>query len=175
MPMKITYYPSPILRERARPVEKITPKTLETLDAMLELMYIANDSGGVGLAGPQVGLSQRLFVMDPSREDEEKTPYFLINPEIIAFSNDTCEYEEGCLSLPGVYAPVVRPEKCTLTYLDREGKEQIIQADGVLARVIQHEMDHLEGKLFIDYLTPLRKKMIAKKLKSIEKNYKQNS
>ncbi|MBN2675938.1 MAG: peptide deformylase [Alphaproteobacteria bacterium] len=169
--MEITYYPNPLLRKIAKPVAKITPQVLQTLDNMLALMYVANDKGGVGLAGPQVGLSERLLVIDPSHEDEERTPYFLINPEIVELSGEDCEYEEGCLSLPGIYAPVVRPEKCILKYLDREGKEQIIKADGFLARVIQHEMDHLNGKLFIDYLSPLRKKIIAKKLKMLEERY----
>lgn len=174
--MKITYYPDSFLRKIATPVDKITPELLKTLDEMIEFMYVANETGGVGLAAPQVGISQRLFVMDPSsREEKKKKPFFMINPEITHVSKEEIEFEEGCLSLPGIFAPVVRPEACRVKYLDRKGQEKTLEADGFLARVLQHEFDHLDGKLFIDYLSPLRKQMIGKKLKLLEKKYKEEN
>ncbi|MBN1783947.1 MAG: peptide deformylase [Alphaproteobacteria bacterium] len=175
--MEITYYPDPFLRKLADPIDKITPAVLKTLDEMIEFMYVANGSGGVGLAAPQIGLSKRLLVMDPSsREDEKiKKPLFFINPVITHVSKEEVEYEEGCLSLPDIFAPVTRPEACIVKYLDRKGQEKTIEADGFLARVIQHELDHLDGKLFIDYLSPLRKQMVGKKLKLLEKIYKEKN
>ena len=128
---------------------------------MLETMYAAP---GIGLAAIQVGILKRLVVIDISKGEEEKKPVFLINPRIIHRSKKTSIYEEGCLSLPGQFAEIERPAECTLKYIDYNGKEKELKADGLLATCVQHEIDHLNGILFIDYLSKLKKDMIIKKL-----------
>ena len=128
---------------------------------MLETMYAAP---GIGLAAIQVGILKRLVVIDISKGEEEKKPVFLINPQIIHRSKKTSIYEEGCLSLPGQFAEIERPAECTLKYIDYNGKEKELKADGLLATCVQHEVDHLNGILFIDYLSKLKKDMIIKKL-----------
>ena len=131
------------------------------LDDMLETMYAAP---GIGLAAVQVGILKRLIVIDISKDKEKKNPIFLINPEIIFKSKKTSIYEEGCLSLPGYFAEIERPEECHIKYIDYDGKKKEMKANGLLATCIQHEIDHLNGKLFIDYLSKLKKDMIIKKL-----------
>ena len=131
------------------------------MDDMLETMYAAP---GIGLAGVQVGVLKRLIVIDISKDKEKKNPLFLINPEIIFKSTKTSIYEEGCLSLPGYFAEIERPAECHVEYIDYEGKKKEIKASGLLATCIQHEVDHLNGILFIDYLSKLKKDMIIKKL-----------
>ena len=131
------------------------------MDDMLETMYAAP---GIGLAAVQVGILKRLVVIDISKGEEEKKPIFLINPQIIHRSKKTSVYEEGCLSLPGQFAEIERPAECTIKYIDYNGKEKDLKADGLLATCIQHEVDHLNGILFIDYLSKLKKDMIIKKL-----------
>ena len=131
------------------------------MDDMLETMYAAP---GIGLAAIQVGILKRLVVIDISKGEEEKKPVFLINPQIIHQSKKTSIYEEGCLSLPGQFAEIERPAECTLKYIDYNGKEKELKADGLLATCVQHEVDHLNGILFIDYLSKLKKDMIIKKL-----------
>ena len=131
------------------------------MDDMLETMYVAP---GIGLAAVQVGILKRLVVIDISKGEEEKKPLFLINPQIIHQSKKTSVYEEGCLSLPGQFAEIERPAECTIKYIDYNGKEKDLKADGLLATCIQHEVDHLNGILFIDYLSKLKKDMIIKKL-----------
>ena len=128
---------------------------------MLETMYAAP---GIGLAAVQVGILKRLIVIDISKDKEKKNPIFLINPEIIFKSKKTSIYEEGCLSLPGYFAEIERPEECHIKYIDYDGKKKEMKANGLLATCIQHEIDHLNGKLFIDYLSKLKKDMIIKKL-----------
>ena len=128
---------------------------------MLETMYAAP---GIGLAAIQVGILKRLVVIDISKGEEEKKPIFLINPQIIHQSKKTSIYEEGCLSLPGQFAEIERPAECILKYIDYNGKEKELKADGLLATCVQHEVDHLNGILFIDYLSKLKKDMIIKKL-----------
>ena len=128
---------------------------------MLETMYAAT---GIGLAAVQVGILKRLIVIDISKNEEKKNPLFLINPEIISRSKKTSIYEEGCLSLPGHFAEVERPAECQIKFVDYDGKEKELQANGLLATCIQHEVDHLNGVLFIDYLSKLKKDMIVKKL-----------
>jgi len=158
---KILTEPDPILRKKCEPLEKVDIDTKKLMDDMLETMYAAP---GIGLAAVQVGILKRLVVIDISKGEEEKKPIFLINPQIINQSKKTSVYEEGCLSLPGQFAEIERPAECTIKYIDYNGKEKDLKADGLLATCIQHEVDHLNGILFIDYLSKLKKDMIIKKL-----------
>jgi len=158
---KIIIEPDPILRKKCEPLEKVDTDTKKLMDDMLETMYAAP---GIGLAAVQIGILKRLVVIDISRDEEKKNPIFLINPEIINQSKQTSVYEEGCLSIPGQFAEIERPAECTLKYIDYNGKEKELKADGLLATCIQHEVDHLNGILFIDYLSKLKKDMIIKKL-----------
>ena len=158
---KIIIEPDPILRKKCEPLEKMDANTKKLMDDMLETMYQAP---GIGLAAVQIGILKRLVVIDISKDEEKKNPIFLINPEIINLSEETSVYEEGCLSLPGQFAEVERPAECTLKYIDYFGKEKELKADGLLSTCIQHEVDHLNGILFIDYLSKLKKDMIIRKL-----------
>ena len=153
--------PDPILRKKCEPLEKVDTDTRKLMDDMLETMYAAP---GIGLAAVQVGILKRLVVIDISKTEEKKQPIFLINPQIIRQSKKTSVYEEGCLSLPGQFAEIERPAECTIKYIDYNGKEKELKADGLLATCVQHEVDHLNGILFIDYLSKLKKDMIIKKL-----------
>ena len=161
MKKKIIIEPDPILRKKSEPVEKVDDHLRKLMTEMLETMY---EAPGIGLAAIQVGILKRLIVIDLARENEKKNPLFLINPEIIYRSKDTSIYEEGCLSLPGQFAEIERPSECTLKYIDFNGNKKELKADGLLATCIQHEVDHLDGILFIDYLSKLKKDMIIKKL-----------
>ena len=158
---KILTEPDPILRKKCEPLEKVDTETKKLMDDMLETLYAAP---GIGLAAIQVGILKRLVVIDISKGEEEKKPIFLINPQIIHRSKKTSIYEEGCLSLPGQFAEIERPAECILKYIDYNGKEKELKADGLLATCVQHEVDHLNGILFIDYLSKLKKDMIIKKL-----------
>jgi len=153
--------PDPVLKAKAKPVEAVDDELRLLMDDMLETMY---DAPGIGLAAPQVGVSKRVIVMDIAREDEPKAPLCMANPELVWVSDDDSVYEEGCLSVPEHYADVARPAEIRVKYLDRDGKPQELKADGLLATVIQHEMDHLEGILFIDHLSSLKRNMILRKL-----------
>ncbi len=161
MKRKILIEPDPILRKISEPLEKVDDELRKLMTEMLQTMY---DAPGIGLAAIQIGILKRLVVIDLSKENEKKNPLFLINPEIINRSNNTSIYEEGCLSLPGQFAEIERPAECTLNYIDFNGKEKKLKAEGLLATCIQHEVDHLNGVLFIDYLSKLKKDMIIKKL-----------
>jgi len=152
--------PDPLLRQASKPIERIDIETQRLADDMLETMY---DAPGIGLAAIQVGVARRMLVIDVSREGEEKTPLVFINPEIVASSDDRSVYEEGCLSIPDYYAEVERPARVMVKHLDRDGKEQITEADGLLATCVQHEIDHLNGVLFIDYISRLKREMVIKK------------
>ena len=158
---EIVIEPDPILRKKSENLEKVDDELRGLLDDMLETMYSAP---GIGLAAVQVGVLKRLIVIDISKEKDKKNPLFLINPEIISRSNKTSIYEEGCLSLPGHFAEIERPAECHVKYIDYSGKEKEIKANGLLSTCIQHEVDHLNGILFIDYLSKLKKDMILKKL-----------
>ena len=158
---KILIEPDPILRKKCEPLEKVDIETKKLMDDMLETMYAAP---GIGLAAIQVGILKRLVVIDISKAEEKKNPIFLINPQIIHKSKKTSVYEEGCLSLPGQFAEIERPAECTLKYVDYNGREKELKAEGLLATCVQHEVDHLNGTLFIDYLSKLKKDMIIKKL-----------
>jgi peptide deformylase len=158
---KIIIEPDTILRKKSESLEKIDSELKRLMDDMLETMYAAP---GIGLAAVQVGILKRLIVIDISKEKETKNPLFLINPEIVSKSKKTSIYEEGCLSLPGYFAEIERPAECQIEYLDFDGKKREMKANGLLATCIQHEVDHLNGVLFIDYLSKLKKDMIIKKL-----------
>ena len=158
---KIVIEPDPILRQKSEILEKVDDELRRLMDDMLETMYSAP---GIGLAAVQVGILKRLVVIDISKEKEKKNPLFLINPEIISKSKSTSIHEEGCLSLPGQFAEIERPAECQIKYIDYDGKKKEIKAKGLLSTCIQHEIDHLDGKLFIDYLSKLKKDMILKKL-----------
>ena len=157
----IVVEPDPILREKSVSLEKVDDELRSLLDDMLETMYAAP---GIGLAAVQVGVLKRLIVIDVSKDKEKKNPLFLINPEITHRSRQTSVHEEGCLSLPGHFAEIERPATCHLDYVDYNGKKKAFKAEGLLATCIQHEVDHLNGVLFIDYLSKLKKDMIIKKL-----------
>ena len=152
--------PDPLLRQASKPIERIDTETQRLADDMLETMY---DAPGIGLAAIQIGVPRRMLVIDVSREGEEKTPLVFINPEIVTSSDDRSVYEEGCLSIPDYYAKVERPARVTVKYLDRDGKEQLTEAEGLLATCVQHEIDHLNGVLFIDYISRLKREMVIKK------------
>ena len=158
---KIVIEPDPILREKSETLEKVDDELRALLDDMLETMYAAP---GIGLAAVQIGILKRLIVIDISKEKENKNPLFLINPEIVSRSKKTSIYEEGCLSLPGHFAEIERPTECEIKFIDYYGKEKELRANGLLSTCIQHEVDHLNGILFVDYLSKLKKDMIVKKL-----------
>ncbi|MDR6755104.1 peptide deformylase [Mycoplana sp. BE70] len=152
--------PDPILRQVSAPLETINDEARRLADDMLETMY---DAPGIGLAAIQIGVPRRMLVLDVSKDGEEKTPLVFINPEIVQTSDALSVYEEGCLSIPDYYAEVERPATLTVRYLDRDGKEQTIDADGLLATCLQHEIDHLNGVLFIDHISKLKRDMVIRK------------
>lgn len=154
--------PDPRLREVSKPVSQVDDDLRELMDDMLETMY---DAPGIGLAAIQVGVPVRVIVMDLAGEGEEPAPRYFVNPEILDPSDDLAVYEEGCLSVPEFFDEVERPAQCRVKYLDYDGKEQTLDTDGLLATCIQHEMDHLEGVLFIDHLSRLKRERVLKKLK----------
>ncbi len=184
--LPIIHIPDPVLRQISAPVERIDDALLRLLDDMLETMY---EAPGVGLAGIQVGVPLRIVTVDigePDDDDEEfepetaaggkrkrkkrkPDPIFLINPKIVQLSDEPNVYEEGCLSIPDYYADVERPASCTVTYLDRAGKQQTLRAEGLLSTCLQHEIDHLDGKLFIDHISRLKREMVIRKFTKIAK------
>ncbi len=154
--------PDPRLREVSKPVAEVDDALRALMDDMLETMY---DAPGIGLAAIQIGVPKRVIVMDLAGKDEEPEPRYFVNPEILDPSEEMSVYEVGCLSVPEFFDEVERPAKCRVKYLDYDGKEQILEAEGLLATCIQHEMDHLEGVLFIDHLSRLKRDRVLKKLK----------
>lgn len=152
--------PDPLLRQQSKPVETVDSEIQRLADDMLETMY---DAPGIGLAAIQVGVARRMLVIDLSRDDEDNKPQVFINPEIVKLSDDVSTYEEGCLSIPDYYAEVERPASLTVKYVDRDGKQQTVEADGLLATCLQHEIDHLNGVLFIDHISRLKRDMVIKK------------
>ena len=157
--------PDKLLRQVSKPVSKVGKKEQELMKDMLETMYAAN---GIGLAAIQVGIPRRIIVMDICKEENKKEPRFFVNPIIKNKDPFKATYEEGCLSVPNQFAEVDRPSKCEVEYLDYNGNKQLLKAEGLLATCIQHEMDHLEGILFIDYLSKLKRSMIIKKLSKLK-------
>lgn len=160
--LKLYEYPSPVLRQKCEKVSKVDDALRAFLDDMLETMYADK---GCGLAAPQVGVSKRIVVLDyATEEDEKRKPMYLVNPEIIWKSDETVLFCEGCLSLPDQRADVERHEKVRVHYVDYNGKEQEVLADGLLAIILQHEIDHLDGILYIDRLSRLKRDRLLKKL-----------
>ena len=158
--------PNAILRKKSLPVDKVDKNLQKLMDDMLETMYAAP---GIGLAAIQIGVAKRVIVIDIEQKEGQKKPIFFVNPEIIEKSKNNSIYEEGCLSVPGQFAEIERPDCCHVRYLDYDGVKKKIKARGMLATCIQHEIDHLEGVLFIDYLSKLKKSMIIKKLSKQKK------
>ena len=163
---KILTEPNPFLRQKSKPVDKVDDSVRELMDDMLETMYKAP---GIGLAAIQIGMPKRIIVLDISKNPEKKEPMYFVNPEIVSSSKNDATYEEGCLSVPGQFAEIDRPDKCHVKYLDYNGETKELKAEGLLATCIQHEIDHLEGILFIDYLSKLKRSMIIKKLSKQKK------
>ena len=159
--------PNKILRKASLPVEKIGKEEQKLMDDMLETMYSAN---GIGLAAIQIGVPKRIIVMDISKDENKREPRYFVNPVIKNKDNSKSTYEEGCLSVPNQFAEIDRPKNCDIEYLDYHGDKKLLKAEGLLATCIQHEMDHLEGILFIDYLSKLKKSMIIKKLSKNKSN-----
>jgi peptide deformylase len=164
---KILTEPNKILRQISEPVEKVSIQERELMRDMLETMYSAK---GIGLAAIQIGIPKRIIVMDLSKENEKKDPKYFVNPVITKTNKELATYEEGCLSVPGQFAEINRPSACDVEYLDYDGKKQFLHATGLLSTCIQHELDHCDGKLFIDYLSKLKKSIIIKKLSKQKNN-----
>ncbi len=166
MKKKILIIPDPILRKKSDRVTSIDKSIKQLMNDMLQIMY---DAPGIGLAAIQIGIPKRVVVMDLSKNEEKKNPMFFVNPEITWKSDAKSSYEEGCLSIPNQFAKIERSEKCNVKYLDYDGNEKKIEASGLLSTCIQHEIDHLNGILFIDYLSKLKKDNIIKKVSKNQK------
>ncbi|MDC3391339.1 peptide deformylase [Candidatus Pelagibacter sp.] len=159
--------PNKLLRQVSKPVDRVGKEEQQLMDDMLETMYAAN---GIGLAAIQIGIPKRIIVMDISKDENKKEPRYFVNPVIQNKDKIKSIYEEGCLSVPNQFAEIERPKNCDIEYLDYNGNKQLLKAEGLLATCIQHEMDHLEGILFIDYLSKLKKSIIIKKLSKNKSN-----
>lgn len=159
--------PDPLLREASKPLERVDDAVRALADDMLDTMY---DAPGIGLAAIQIGEPLRMLALDVSGEDEPRTPHVFINPQITARSDETAVREEGCLSIPDYYADVERPAAVTVRYLDREGREQTMEADDLMARCLQHEIDHLDGILFIDHISRLKRDMVVRRFKKLSRD-----
>ncbi len=162
----IIWAPDPVLKTKCTPVAAVDDEIRTLMDDMLDTMYAAP---GIGLAAPQVGVTKRVIVVDVAEKDEPKHPICLVNPEIVWKSDETAPHEEGCLSLPDLYADVERPVAVKVRYLDRDGAKQELDADGLLAICLQHEIDHIDGVLFIDHLSALKRNMFLKKMVKAKK------
>ncbi|WP_417670997.1 peptide deformylase [Roseibium sp.] len=163
----IIIIPDPVLREVCEPIATVDNEIRALADDMLETMYAAP---GIGLAASQIGVLKRIFVLDVAKEDAPKDPMVFINPEVVWESEDKSVYQEGCLSIPEYYEDVERPALVRVKFLDRDGEEQEIEAGGLLSTCIQHELDHLNGKLFIDYLSKLKRDRVMKKFTKVAKH-----
>ena len=164
---KILIEPNKLLRQVSVNVEKVGNEERTLMDNMLDTMY---EAPGIGLAAIQIGVPKRIIVMDISRDENKKEPRYFVNPVIKNKNDEKAKYEEGCLSVPDQFAEIERPNACEVEYLDYDGKKKLLKADGLLAICIQHEIDHLEGILFIDYLSKLKKSIIIKKLSKVKAN-----
>ncbi|OXT01785.1 peptide deformylase [Notoacmeibacter marinus] len=158
--------PDPILRQVSRPVEQINDDVRKLADDMLATMY---EAPGIGLAAIQIAEPIRLITIDLAKEDDEPDPHIFVNPRIVALGDEPGTYEEGCLSIPDYFAEVERPATVTVEYRDLEGEKQTIEADGLMATCLQHEIDHLDGVLFIDHISRLKRDMVIKKFKKLAK------
>lgn len=159
--------PDPVLRQVSVPVERVDDALRRFADDMLETMY---DAPGIGLAAIQVGEPRRILVIDLAKEDQPPDPHVFVNPQIVARGEEISVYEEGCLSIPEYYAEVERPSTVTVTYLDLEGKERQMEADGLMATCLQHEIDHLNGVLFIDHISKLKRDMVVRKFRKLARD-----
>lgn len=164
--LDILVAPHPVLKQKAKPVEKVDARIAKLMDDMVETMYAAK---GIGLAAPQIGILERVIVVDVHDKDEKPSPIRLANPEIVWKSDETSVCEEGCLSVPDQYAEVTRPASVRVRYLDETNETREIEADGMLATCIQHEIDHLNGVLFVDYLSMLKRNMILRKVQKMQR------
>jgi peptide deformylase len=163
--LPIITLPDPLLRTKSAPVERVDDELRRLADDMLATMY---EAPGIGLAAIQVAVPRRLLVLDVTdKEKEPQSPIVMINPEVVKLGNALAPYEEGCLSIPDVRVEIERPSSLTVRFLDREGREQLLEADGLLATAIQHEMDHLDGRLIIDFLSRLKRDMVVRKFKKM--------
>lgn len=159
--------PDPLLRQVSKPVERVDDSLRRLADDMLETMY---DAPGIGLAAIQIGLPMRLLVIDLAKEDDEPAPHVFVNPEILESSDERSVYEEGCLSIPEYYAEVERPASVRVKYVDRDGRGQEIKAEGLMATCLQHEIDHLNGVLFIDHISKLKRVMVMRKFRKLARD-----
>ena len=164
---EIITVPDEILKKISDPVEKIGINEKKLINDLFETMYVSN---GIGLAAVQIGILKRILVVDVSTKDEKNQPIVLINPVITNLSDDTSVYEEGCLSIPETFIEIERPKICEVEYIDETGSKKNLECDGLLSTCIQHEINHLDGKLIIDHLSKLRKDFIIKKISKIKKN-----
>ncbi len=164
--LDIIKLPDPLLRQPSKTVAKVTAGTRKLMDDMLETMY---EAPGIGLAAVQIGVAERVLVMDLSRDQEPKSPIFMVNPEIVWSSEQQSDYEEGCLSIPEFFEMVTRPSEVKVQYRDRQGEPLEMHATGVLATCIQHEIDHLNGVLFIDYISKLKRDRVIRKFVKAQK------
>ena len=168
MPIKpLIILPDPILRQVSKPVERVDGPLRKLADDMLATMY---DAPGIGLAAIQIGEPVRMLVIDLAKEDETPAPHVFINPEILSSADTRSVYEEGCLSIPDYYAEVERPATVRVRYLGLDGKQHEEEASGLLATCLQHELDHLDGVLFIDHISKLKRDMVVKKFKKLAKD-----
>lgn len=165
---KILTAPDPLLLKKSEPIEKVDKEILSLSDDMLETMYNAD---GIGLAAAQIGVLKRITVIDLQIEGDDTPPYFIANPEITWVSDEDASLEEGCLSIPENYGDVIRPKEVKIKYLDRDNEYKELHADGLLAACIQHEMDHMDGILFIDHLSNLKRNMILRKLTKLKRQH----
>ena len=164
---EIITVPDEILKKISDPVEKIGINEKKLINDLFETMYVSN---GIGLAAVQIGILKRILVVDVSAKDEKNQPIVLINPVIKNLSDDTSVYEEGCLSIPETFIEIERPKICEVEYIDEKGSKKNLKCDGLLSTCIQHEINHLDGKLIIDHLSKLKKDFIIKKISKIKKN-----
>ena len=162
--------PDRTLKKISTPIEKVSQNEKKLVKDLLETMYA---SKGIGLAAVQVGILKRILVLDVSTKDEEKNPMCFVNPVIKKYSKETSIYEEGCLSIPDTFIEIERPRLCTVEYIDIEGKKKILECDGLLSTCLQHEINHLDGKLIIDHLSKLKREIIVKKISKNKKNPEQ--
>ncbi len=158
--LPILTLPDPVLRKKAKPVERIDAELRRLMGDMLATMY---DAPGIGLAAPQVSVLRRLIVMDPAKDEAPKSPLVMVNPEILERSEEMRTHEEGCLSIPDFTAEIERPARTRVSYIDREGKKREAELEGIWSTLVQHEIDHLNGVLFIDYLSRLKRDMVVRK------------
>lgn len=170
--LEIIVAPDPRLKRKCAPVAKVDAATAKLMADMLETMY---DAPGIGLAAPQVGVAKRIIVVDTAREGQTRKPFMMANPEIVWSSEETKEHEEGCLSLPEEYEMVTRPDRIKVKFVDETNTAREIEADGLLSVVIQHEMDHLEGTLFVDHISRLKRDMILRRMTKLKKQTKRHA